>query len=842
MGLIHWWPLNGDTKDYGTKNLNGSLIGSTSFDNAGKIGQCLLADNGGYTGHGVDIPSNLVDELSNTDYSFCAWVKVNGNHVHYEGAIISSGNWNNSCWAFGLNQDNTAINPAGSWYATSYVSYTFEVGKWYHIVSVQQNTTNKVYVNGTLIGTVTHGHISQSDASDTCIGRETYAGGYFGFNGCINDVRIYDHALSAKEVKEISKGLVLHYDFNDPYVEGTLNYADQTNVGGWNNVGTATWNNPDTTISNKPCLDSKVISLYKNDDGNSCITFGSSGNTTLRGQVVTASTWVYLTGNQSGEVVYLRSGAHDGAICYMSYNGSSYTSQWPKNQWIHISGTGTVASDESYVYFCTYLDNEGEKRAFNGWQLEQKDHATPYVNGTRPAGTVYDSSGYGYNGTIHGNLQMAKDTACGEYSALFSEDNTWISTDYKTYGLNVLTYSAWVYPTARTNDRSCISIGGTYFTIDGDGYLSGYAYGKNPEGYFGGSTVIPLNAWTHIAIVWDESYMYGYVNGQLDFKVATTGIFNNGKEQDIGKEQGAYRQFYGKIADLKIFATALSASDILAEYNRKASIDSNGNVFTSEFVETTNNILELGNYNIATQSQNSGYLAAYTARKDIYDANYPNPNLSGLGAYTQGNLQVTDTAQGIRIYSEPNRDGRAQEGSEWNTWGGLCISPMMNSNCLVKGHRYVVSFHIKGQSSGAMDSVYWSNQIGWRQYPDAEPTYNKIVVHGADFQGEMDCFIDFTINDDVWKTTGSDVHSGFEPNTTYLAYAALKIGYDYRETGPLGTDIYITNLSMIDVTSGEKYNITKDGIINTPQIITGVNNKAKIHSSGILDVTNIEEC
>ena len=44
--------------------------------------------------------------------------------------------------------------------------------------------------------------------------------------------------------------------------------------------------------------------------------------------------------------------------------------------------------------------------------------------------------------------------------------------------------------------------------------------------------------------------------------------------------------FSGNIADIKIYATALSADDIKAEYSRKAAIDKNGNLFTGGIIET----------------------------------------------------------------------------------------------------------------------------------------------------------------------------------------------------------------------------------------------------------------
>jgi hypothetical protein len=42
-------------------------------------------------------------------------------------------------------------------------------------------------------------------------------------DGLLNDIRIYNHALSVYEVKELAKAKILHYNFNDPYEEPTIN-------------------------------------------------------------------------------------------------------------------------------------------------------------------------------------------------------------------------------------------------------------------------------------------------------------------------------------------------------------------------------------------------------------------------------------------------------------------------------------------------------------------------------------------------------------------------------------------------------------------------------------------
>lgn len=105
--------------------------------------------------------------------------------MHYEGAIISSGNWNGKKWAFGVNQNNTSVDMFGPSY-NRYINCAIPINEWTHLVSIFKNNVGTLYKNGEYVGTYNFGNVVlESDAANTTIGRETYANGYFAFNGDI---------------------------------------------------------------------------------------------------------------------------------------------------------------------------------------------------------------------------------------------------------------------------------------------------------------------------------------------------------------------------------------------------------------------------------------------------------------------------------------------------------------------------------------------------------------------------------------------------------------------------------------------------------------------------------
>lgn len=596
MSLIHWWPLNGNLKDYGTKNV--TLTGNATVNNSGKIGKCY-AFNGSNTYLRAEYPNTTKPTSA---ISLAGWYKATSlNAVHY---IISCYESGGAGLAGGTGNVNFQLYYNGSYYRTI---QAVPDTNWHHWCGTFDGRYLKLYMDGILKQTTDMGSgshpISYHSTTSWMIGANPYndspAGDYT--NGYINDVRMYDHALSVKEIRELAKGLVLHYDFEDEYAEGTTNLCNTlTNMSNWGTYANLTT----TTISSEgtPCPSSEI--KYSTFD---VTTSGGNYFRSASSVAVDASSTytisVYIKTNCPFHKNHLYWRRYNSSATQIDEGGKAATTQreYLGNGWYRYYATVQTTAETVKINFETYFypsAGTGYYVYYGAPQLEKKDHATPYVNGTRQPGLIYDNSGYGYNSTATNNITITEDSKSGLRCANFNGSSSYVMGPKLEFMDKAITVNVWAkasswITTSAKKIISCTESGGWQITLTSDSklkfypYINGYKTAEVAE-----STL--SDTWHMITGVYDGSNVKLYVDGVQVATTAVTGSITYGNAPiTIGAEpstssiSGDY--YSGKIGDVKIYATALSASDILAEYNRKAAIDRNGNLFTGQFIEQNTN-------------------------------------------------------------------------------------------------------------------------------------------------------------------------------------------------------------------------------------------------------------
>lgn len=197
----------------------------------------------------------------------------------------------------------------------------------------------------------------------------------------------------------------------------------------------------------------------------------------------------------------------------------------------------------------------------------------------------------------------------------------------------------------------------------------------------------------------------------------------------------------------------------------------------------------------------------------------------GLSAFTQSNCQVTLTDTGYRIYRPPNL---TVSGNGNTMWGGFVFKPFnANSNALVKSHTYIVAFEVKGKTSNAVSDIGWHNNVGW-DGGGLTPSPSNVVITSIGANWTSDDWFPFqyrfTINDDIYKVCTSS-YSSFVAGTTYLSYRDFKFGFGYTDTGSMGTDLYLKNFKLYDITTKtNSINISKQGVFQAGNFTENVGN------------------
>ena len=191
--------------DASGNGITGSIFGAT-WTTGGRNGNAL-----GFDGSSSYVDLGNPSLLQITGSMTCsAWVKAAANPAN-DGQIVAKSN-DAAGWQLKTSRDTgpqtfgVAIS-SGSGRVQRYSTTVRSLNVWYYVTGVYDAAarTLDIYVNGVLDNGVLRGTIpaSQVDAPvNVYIGKRTslYGGRYF-FNGIIDDVRIYNRAMSQAEIQ-----------------------------------------------------------------------------------------------------------------------------------------------------------------------------------------------------------------------------------------------------------------------------------------------------------------------------------------------------------------------------------------------------------------------------------------------------------------------------------------------------------------------------------------------------------------------------------------------------------------------------------------------------------------
>ncbi|MHC4506636.1 MAG: LamG domain-containing protein, partial [Planctomycetota bacterium] len=206
-GLVGHWKFDegrGTTaRDSSGEGHHGAVKGGARWAR-GKVGNALFFD--GEDDH-VAIPDKAAFDITG-NITVAAWIKVASFTKEFQ-AIITKGD---RSWR--LHRDRHKRNLEWACTGLSHRTYgdlsgssAVDDGRWHHVAGVYDGTRTYLYVDGKVDASVmTSGAIRPAD-HPICIGHNAARRGRH-FHGLIDDVRIYERALSAAEVRALAGGKV----------------------------------------------------------------------------------------------------------------------------------------------------------------------------------------------------------------------------------------------------------------------------------------------------------------------------------------------------------------------------------------------------------------------------------------------------------------------------------------------------------------------------------------------------------------------------------------------------------------------------------------------------------
>ena len=185
-----------------------------------------------------------------------------------------------------------------------------------------------------------------------------------------------------------------------------------------------------------------------------------------------------------------------------------------------------------------------------------------YGDGTNSSTAIVDSSANAHTITVNGDAQISTtQSKFGGSSMYFDGSGDYLSIaddDAFDFGSGDFTMEAWIYMTSQGTFNylvgqygSSASVSRTFWSI-ANGYNDCYFYGSSTV-RLTGTTSIPLNTWTHVAVSREGNTVRLFTNGQVDASGSFTVTLNNSTlDFTVGADSTAAYDFSGYIDDIRV--------------------------------------------------------------------------------------------------------------------------------------------------------------------------------------------------------------------------------------------------------------------------------------------------
>lgn len=597
MSLITWYPLNSNLNDYSGNNNNLVAYSNFIYDAAGKIGGCYRASQ---TSSYASSTNNL---YLNEDMSMCIWFKLDAYSSTSPTAIMTNHDYTTTS-NFGINLagDKIAISigytdGTREWNARNSTT-TIALNKWYHVVLTYKKSTKnlKLYVNGVLELNETLTKEVKVTSKPLQINKWSVNYDSYSTTGRYNDVRVYDHELSVKEIKEIAKAKILHYKFDDPYEEPSINLVD-------NNDLSLTSTNVLKTELNEICplTGRRVIRITRKAADSGFNGIRTKSITVKPSTKYTYTIWYRVQTTLKQNVrCYCPEYQSNTLIDYRHYlNIKNSTNGWQKITYTWTTASNATNFNGIYIDWHNVTSGVDEYFDLGGIQLEENEHDTPFVNGSRN-GKIRDCSGLRNNAIVDLSSSpiWTNKSNLGDYCiSKINGSDRYLKIDGNPRPTDEASISFWLKINDNSNPSWTSLFGGGR---DGSSTQKwGISIHIRPENkiftkFYGSSTKVDMDSvvlnttqWNHVVITHRNNNHNIYINGVKTSNTTDIGAldWSGFTTLYLGRATDYLKSRDVSIDDFRIYATMLSDQDVLDLYQTKASVSKNGKLYINQIVE-----------------------------------------------------------------------------------------------------------------------------------------------------------------------------------------------------------------------------------------------------------------